>query len=42
LRQTLIATEKFHKDGKLKNVHYVLKDRPFLVEVQLIPVLLLR
>jgi hypothetical protein len=33
IRQTSLATEKFTTDGKAMNVHVLLKDKPFLVEV---------
>ncbi len=36
LRQTSLSTEKYTQDGKLKAVHVVLKDKPFLVETGLV------
>jgi len=34
-RQTSLSTERYTKDGILKNVHVVLKDKPFIVDVGL-------
>jgi len=35
-RQTSLSSEKVNKDGKTKNVHFVLKDKPFIVDVHLV------
>jgi len=34
-RQTSLSTERYTKDGIMKNVHVVLKDKPFIVDIGL-------